>query len=355
MTSEPGGRQIVAENTEIFRTPSNKGAIGSVSQGPDTTSDASDMIDTTAWSHRNNSNTDSEYGFNFGSQIVAEGALENFTPDMSSLDVLGSDSNLDFQPESCNMATDGSQMATHDPEVGMLFGNGSECSCFSRAIGIHEAIEVNLVSVLQDQAGTAEYFLQQLKTCLADCEALLMCESCRYRSAYVMLILSMCEKLASCLESAWLVMPSGGRGARMDRTTRQDVSSSLESVQPQTPRSGGRRENAALLQLDYDAEPARPRRGRQPGQEDEFERPNARRRLEIGPWKLDDDDEIHVFYGLLMARVGMFGTLLTTLEILVTSQNWPVHKSVSMDLQERYTDVFTMVKGTFKGNALNLL
>ncbi|KAI1204519.1 uncharacterized protein F4807DRAFT_465545 [Annulohypoxylon truncatum] len=341
LMSDTGSRHIVAENTEVSSTSlSNVGATTGVSQGPDTISEASDMIDTTAWSQRHNSNTDSEYVFNFDTQFVAEGVLDSFASDMPSLDVLDSDSSPGFQPESRSKVAEGSQTAAQDAKASLLFDSVPTCNCFSRAVRIHESIEIKLVSALQDQVGTAEEFLQQLKTCLAGCEGLLLCVSCRYRSEYTMLILSMCEKLASSLENAWLVMPSGGRAVTSDYTTRQDVSSPVGLVQPRAPRPRSEEES-----IEYGAElrlagaEGRSSERRQTGQGCGLENRSAHRRLEIGLWKLDDEDEIHVFYGLLVVRVGMFRALLATLETLVTSHNWPVHKSITIDLQKRCMDM----------------
>lgn len=355
-TSELGSRKTRSEITEVSSTPSNSGTTVGVSQGSNTISQSSNMIDTAVWSQRHNSSSESEYVFDFGSHGVAEGVLDDFTPGMPSLDLLGNDSSLDFETESRNTTAEDSQTGTQDPEVSMTSADGSACSCFSRAIVTHEAIEVNLVYALQGSAGTAESFLRQLKTSIADCEALLLCDSCRYRSDYIMLILSMCEKLASSLENAWLVMPSGGRAVKFDHSTGQGVSSPVGSA-----RSRIRRDSTAFQQPQSRADP-RPAvaeggsgKGEQVGPGGDIEKRSAPRRLEIGLWKLDDDDEIHVFYGLLLARVGMFDALLTTLEMLVTSQYWPVHKSVIMELQERCVDMFTMVRAAFKGNGLNLL
>ncbi|KAI0195212.1 hypothetical protein EV127DRAFT_181555 [Xylaria flabelliformis] len=241
------------------------------------------------------------------------------------------------------------------------YNNVQSCLCFSLAMCTHEAIEVNLVHGLQDQSATAETLLQHMKTCLADCEALLRCNACRTKSEFVMLILSMCEKIACSLEDAYaLLLPSApcrkdlysdkadrsrmwgtGSGASWTRhpvNTAETFRSGITSVPVAFP---ARRESV-VNEVDNICEPGDRTRWREEG-EIEGDRPSVRRRLKIGFWQLDDDDETHVLRGLLVARIGKFSTLLETLRDVVGKHQWPVHKNLTWTLQGRFEDAFNTI------------
>ena len=89
----------------------------------------------------------------------------------------------------------------------------SGCPCALRAIQTHESIEIGLVFGLQYQPGRITDVLQRQKACLADCEALLRCQSCTAKSGHVVLILSMCDKIAYNMEDVLsVVFPRGQCG-----------------------------------------------------------------------------------------------------------------------------------------------
>ncbi|KAI2642336.1 hypothetical protein GGS21DRAFT_300789 [Xylaria nigripes] len=167
----------------------------------------------------------------------------------------------------------------------------SSCSCFSRAVGTYEAIEVavwghselrtNPHNVLQDQ-----------KKAMIECELLLECGRCRTQSAYTMLLLSMCRRILTTLEEL--------------------CRSSNLGVHP---------------------EAREPRRcGNDSAGEDE-----GRVRGYSINIQLDDDDERLVLQSLVAARLARFGRLLSELDKVVSEQGWPVHKGLIQDLQARLT------------------
>ncbi|KAI1757661.1 hypothetical protein F4782DRAFT_479378 [Xylaria castorea] len=239
--------------------------------------------------------------------------------------------------------------------------NVQSCLCFSLAMCTHEAIEVNLVHGLQDQSATAENLLQHMKTCLADCEALLRCHACRTKSEYVMLILSMCEKIACSLEDARAVLlPSASHrkdlhSDKADRNRVWGTGSGASWTQhranaPEALRSGiasvpavlpARRE--PLVNEVDSAHEQHDRTSWREGGEIGGGHPSVRRRLRIGFWQLDDDDETHVLRGLLVARIGKFATLLETLRDVVGKHQWPVHKNLTWNLQGRFEDALNTI------------
>ncbi|KAI1742418.1 hypothetical protein F4680DRAFT_445981 [Xylaria scruposa] len=243
----------------------------------------------------------------------------------------------------------------------LKYNNAQSCSCFSLAMCTHEAIEVNLVHGLQDQSATAENLLQHMKTCLADCEALLRCHACRTKSEFVMLILSMCEKIACSLEDAYaLLLPPAscrrdlysdkadrsrvwgtGSGASWTRHPVNTAEAFGSGITPVPVAFPARRESV-VNEVDSIPEPSERTRWREEG-EIGGDNPSVRRRLKIGFWQLDDDDETHVLRGLLVARIGKFATLLETLRDVVGKHQWPVHKNLTWTLQGRFEDAFNTI------------
>ncbi|KAI0454664.1 hypothetical protein F5B21DRAFT_474613 [Xylaria acuta] len=239
--------------------------------------------------------------------------------------------------------------------------NVQGCLCFSLAMCTHEAIEVNLVHGLQDQSATAENLLQHMKTCLADCEALLRCHACRTKSEYVMLILSMCEKIACSLEDARAVLlPSDSRrnDLHSDKTDRSRVWGTGSGASwTQHPVNASEALGSGITSVSA-APPARRESvvnevDNIHGQRDRTSwreegeivgcYPSVRRRLRIGFWQLDDDDETHVLRGLLVARIGKFASLLEMLRDVVGKHQWPVHKNLTWTLQGRFEDAFNTI------------
>ncbi|KAK3940198.1 hypothetical protein QBC46DRAFT_128752 [Diplogelasinospora grovesii] len=73
-------------------------------------------------------------------------------------------------------------------------------------------------------------------------------------------------------------------------------------------------------------------------------------RFEIGSWGLDEDDEHHVFRGLLTARMTKLGFLLKKLQQAVERHDWPGHGHLVQQLQARYERALCALKeGLFAG------
>lgn len=246
--------------------------------------------------------------------------------------------------------------ATRGPDECDSSSSGASCQCLVQAIRTHETIEITLGYASQNPADTTEALLQQQKRCLKDCEALVNCSSCQDRSDYIMLILSMCRKITTSLVGSWSTMMTNGPwpdpvNGRSRTLSSSPLSARTQISRMQSERNGERRPGlpkqtvhpaghflgSAAQFMDANQQ----RRGSL-GYDDRL----MRRGLEIGLWKLDDDDELHVLQSLLMARITRLGALLDSLEDLITQHTWPAHRRVIQDLQGCFESTFKAPKGT---------
>ncbi|KAI1337317.1 hypothetical protein F5Y15DRAFT_158597 [Xylariaceae sp. FL0016] len=312
-----------------------------------------------AWSL--GSNPSSNDRFDFGTSfefaesdvMVAHGAstglFDDFVPQLISPDASqkGPDRN-DSHHHINHGAKAAANTSNGSPDNFHTFHSQYQCSCFAQAISVHENIEVNLVGVLHDHSGTAEELLKQQKNCLAECENLLECNPCCSRSDYVMLILSMCMKIASSLENSWLALPLVKRGTSGNSESRQITSPAETSECNQLLAGLG---HILYTRNSYHIAQQKGIRGSDGNTATRglrSEQPNGSQRLEIGAWELDDEDEIHVFRSLLLARVQRFGSLAHNLERMVAVNDWPVHKGVVLDLKANFAEILDTVENLFK-------
>ncbi|KAI1470988.1 uncharacterized protein F4812DRAFT_455099 [Daldinia caldariorum] len=229
----------------------------------------------------------------------------------------------------------------------------TRCLCFLQAIHTHEAIEVNLVFALQHQSGTAANLLRHQKKCLRECEDLLDCQSCRTKSDYVMLILSMCDKIARNLEKAFVMMlptcqerdtsyrkRGNSRVSFMDshqeKLTFSHSQGHQTSLHAQTPQDPGQ----YLMSTRNGSCNRHPPEHLQIGRENHDRDPERKNTLQIGLWQLDGDDELQVLNSLFTARIDRLRSLLTTLGNLVNNYDWPAHERLVDDIRRRLTESF---------------
>ncbi|KAI0009520.1 hypothetical protein F4779DRAFT_581939 [Xylariaceae sp. FL0662B] len=163
------------------------------------------------------------------------------------------------------------------------------CTCYSRAVNIYEAIEVNLVWSRNEQTSDAVDILQHQKQTMSDCESLLECRQCITQSSFVMLLLSMCSKILGTLEAVC-------HDCRLE-----DVVSNSK--------------------------------GRHKGKSSSSE--SRRRGFRVSKRQLDEDDERLVLKSLFHARVTRLDVLVGRLEKLVREQNWPAHRGMMRELNDR--------------------
>lgn len=188
---------------------------------------------------------------------------------------------------------------TSPTESSLVTTESAGCSCFVHAVSTHEAIEV-AVWGQKELSSDADEILQHLKKALVECEELLGCERCSTQPAYVMLVLSMCNKILGTLEA---------------------ISQSVSM------------EGFDKTQIVEQASEKRRRNGTDGSNGDE-----GRRRghsISIRTWQLDDDDEHLVLQSLLTARVMRMESLLSQLGKMVDKHSWPAHKGLIREMQNR--------------------
>ncbi|KAK5628870.1 hypothetical protein RRF57_004585 [Xylaria bambusicola] len=172
-------------------------------------------------------------------------------------------------------------------DMGISEQVSATCSCSSQIVVTFEMVEISLHLVTapkgspgrpsQAAAMNIEEFLRDHKRALVSCEMLLGCETCSCRGEYVMLVISICRKL---LHSVGVMHREG-----------------LSEVQ---------------------------------------NRDSSRERG--GLWKLDDEDQAGVLEVLLKIRATRLRRLVTILDHVVTSHDWPAHRSMTQDLVRRLAE-----------------
>ena len=189
-------------------------------------------------------------------------------------------------------------------EASALPKMGGGCSCLSRVVGTHEALEVALWSQ-QKLLSDSENMLQHQKKLLLECEELLECNECSALPAYIMLIISMCSRLLETLDGMCRDV-TGGDSVEAARATNK---AGLFAEEHKKRKNGSD---------SSDSEEGRRRYGL-----------TARSR------KLDDDDERLVLQSLVTARITRLDGLLGSLDQVVSRYSWPAHKGLLRDLQDR--------------------
>lgn len=175
------------------------------------------------------------------------------------------------------------------------------CTCFAQAVSTFECIEVQLIGGFRHGSTSTDRILQHQKMALARCKGLLNCRECCSQSEFIILIISMCDRMMSSLQR---VLP--GSGQRSQREMGPGVHPPLE-----VPNSTG----VSIYAGD---------------------RPSYdRRRLRMGGWQLDDEDETQVLESLCESRFAQLGRFIDAVGKLVDDKDWPVHANNVRELQER--------------------
>ncbi|KAL0262784.1 hypothetical protein SLS55_001757 [Diplodia seriata] len=220
------------------------------------------------------------------------------------------------------------------------------CDCIKEAIQTYESVQVDLVVLTsqdspasassgqaQQQCGTLcdchntaglIDVLQHQKAALGSCKALVGCPRCREQSAYVMFAISMCGALLESIEHL------------------HQLVSPVDDLSPPPPPKAPRRQANQMLS------PAHSRKssvahGSLPGSDDSLDgfpfarQQQHRRGVQIGRWKLDDDDERHVIQGLLSARMVTLGRVIDGIERAVDDNQWLTHENAVRRLREPFS------------------
>ncbi|KKY15989.1 putative geranylgeranyl pyrophosphate synthase [Diplodia seriata] len=222
------------------------------------------------------------------------------------------------------------------------------CDCIKEAIQTYESVQVDLVVLTsqdspasassgqaQQQCGTLcdchntaglIDVLQHQKAALGSCKALVGCPRCREQSAYVMFAISMCGALLESIEHL------------------HQLVSPVDDLSPPPPQSKAPRRAAnQMLSPAHSRKSSVAGHGSLPGSDDSLDgfpfarQQQHRRGVQIGRWKLDDDDERHVIQGLLSARMVTLGRVIDGIERAVDDNQWLTHENAVRRLREPFS------------------
>nr|Q6F5E1.1 RecName: Full=Aspyridones cluster regulator [Neocamarosporium betae]BAD29975.1 transcription factor [Neocamarosporium betae] len=162
------------------------------------------------------------------------------------------------------------------------------CACFAQALKTYESAEVHLV--WSGRAHTADIMglLQQQKNTISDCERLLDCVQCIEKSAFVVLLISICGKVLRSVEDA-------SRELRPRDSVTEPTTKSKDPSQ-------------ACLNIDANS---------------------------ISRHQLDDDDRLVVLGSLFLNRVTKLRSLIAAIEMLVMKRNWHIQRDMVRQLKSR--------------------
>lgn len=235
------------------------------------------------------------------------------------------------------------------------------CSCFADALGIFESIEVNLVWRLHRQDSARENLLQEQKRALSDCEALLQCRSCTAQSKFIMLVMAMCEKILSSMETMCPPEPSStyrdGRISRRDGGLMKGIvvtkgyQDSLQgeprdSVSVNTPYESPKRGLAGSSSPFSDTTSW----GGSNGNRNYGGGEEQSRKVRIGQWQLDDDDELFVLQSLVTTRLSRLSNLASMLARLIDEHHWAAHKGKIHDMRQRCASLSERIPRALSSN-----
>lgn len=262
-----------------------------------------------------------------------------------------------------NKVTTEAQAATHllpPPELDATStaSTSSSCSCMMTAVSIYEALQVQLVwgdpiagmsqapspnsasadspySPLSSWSGsgsgsgtgsgsaaghttalmTQQTILQRQKTMLARFESLLGCSTCWSRPDFVMLMITMCDRILTSLEAVERFVCS-----RTDGTNRVGSNST-------TPAAADAN-TMAMSRADLDL-------------------PSHVQQPRVGAWQIDDDDELELVISLIKSRVTRLGNLIAMAERTVSANAWLSHERLAQALRRRANKL--LISLSFRG------
>ncbi|RTE69453.1 hypothetical protein BHE90_016165 [Fusarium euwallaceae] len=219
----------------------------------------------------------------------------------------------------------------------------SSCCCMMTAVSIYEALQVQLVwgdpvvgpsPAPSPKSGSADFsyssesdttplmtqqtILQRQKTILVHFESLLGCGTCWSRPDFVMLMITMCDRMLTSLEAVERFVCS-----RTDNTNR--VSSNSTATADINSLATSRAE-LDLPPLSRSPQVLQPR---------------------VGAWQIDDDDELELVLSLIKSRVTRLGTLIAMAEGMVRANAWLLHERLAQALRRRSSKL--LISLSFRG------
>lgn len=261
-----------------------------------------------------------------------------------------------------NKVTTEVQPATHllpPPELDTTStcSTSSSCSCMMAAVSIYEALQVQLVwgdpiaglspapspnsgsadspySPLSSWSGsgtgsgtgsgsatchttsliTQQTILQRQKTMLARFESLLGCGTCWSRPDFVMLMITMCDRILTSLEAVERFVCSRTDGKTMVSSNSATAAAAATDANTMA---------TSRAELDLVQQPR------------------------VGAWQIDDDDELELVISLIKSRVTRLGNLIAMAERTVSANAWLSHERLAQALRRRANKL--LISLSFRG------
>ncbi|KAH7147699.1 hypothetical protein DER46DRAFT_539920, partial [Fusarium sp. MPI-SDFR-AT-0072] len=227
--------------------------------------------------------------------------------------------------------------------------SSSSCCCMMTAVSIYEAMQAQLVwgdpiagpsaasspnstsagssyssgpswSGSESRTGTTTYhsttplmtqqtILKRQKTILLRCDSLVQCGTCWSRPDFVMLIITMCDRILTSLEAVERFVCS-----RSDDDVNRISSNGTAAAQDMHAMATPSRAGLEVSSLSQSSQML------QPG---------------VGAWQIDDDDEMELVISLIKSRVTRLGNLITMAEGTISANAWPWHERLVQALRKR--------------------
>ncbi|KAF5685300.1 hypothetical protein FDENT_6294 [Fusarium denticulatum] len=156
---------------------------------------------------------------------------------------------------------------------------------------------------------TQQTILKRQKLILLRCDSLVQCGTCWSRPDFVMLIMTMCDRILTSLEAVERFVCSRSDDD-INKVTSNGAAVALNVQAMATPSRTG-------LEV-----PSLPRSSQmlQPG---------------VGAWQIDDDDEMELVTSLIKSRATRLGNLITMAEGTISANAWPWHERLVQALRKR--------------------
>lgn len=177
-------------------------------------------------------------------------------------------------------------------------GLGSETGTGSGATTYHSATPLI----------TQQTILKRQKMILLRCDSLVQCATCWSRPDFVMLIITMCDRILTSLEAVERFVCSRSDD-NMNRVSSNGAAAAVDIQSTASSRAG-----LELSPLSRSSQVL------QPG---------------VGDWQIDDDDEMELVISLIKSRATRLGNLITMAEGTISANAWPWHERLVQALRKR--------------------
>ncbi|KAF5636742.1 transcription factor [Fusarium tjaetaba] len=156
---------------------------------------------------------------------------------------------------------------------------------------------------------TQQTILKRQKMILLRCDSLVNCGTCWSRPDFVMLIMTMCDRILTSLEAVERFVCSRN-DEEMSKASSNGTATALDMQTMTTPSRAG----LEVPSLSRSSQML------QPG---------------VGAWQIDDDDEMELVVSLIKSRVTRLGNLITMAEGTISANAWPWHERLVQALRKR--------------------